>query len=46
MTDSQSLSFIMTDGQSASLSWCQAPIWDQQPIFLLLLIIFKQLWIC
>jgi hypothetical protein len=20
--------------KSASLSWCQAPIWDQQPIFL------------
>jgi hypothetical protein len=22
------------DGQSASLSWCQAPLWDQRPIFL------------
>jgi hypothetical protein len=34
-----------TNGQSASLSWCQAPIWDPQPIFLLLsLIIFRTLW--
>jgi hypothetical protein len=24
---------IMTDSQSASLSWCQAPIWDTRPIF-------------
>jgi hypothetical protein len=24
----------MTDSQSASLSWCQAPIWDPRPIFL------------
>jgi hypothetical protein len=23
-----------TDSQSASLSWCQAPIWDPRPIFL------------
>jgi hypothetical protein len=34
----------MTDGQSASLCWCQAPIWDPRPIFSLLsLIIFRQL---
>jgi hypothetical protein len=26
-------SYIMTDAQSASLSWCQAPIWDPRPIF-------------
>jgi hypothetical protein len=33
-----------TDGQSASLSWCQAPIWDQRLIFFLLsLIIFRQI---
>jgi hypothetical protein len=25
---SQSQSYVMTEGQSASLSWCQAPIWD------------------
>jgi hypothetical protein len=25
----------MTDGQSASLSWCQEPIWDPQPNFVL-----------
>jgi hypothetical protein len=24
----------MTDSQSVSLSWCQAPIWDPRPIFL------------
>jgi hypothetical protein len=28
-----SQSYITTDGQSASLSWCQAPIWDHRPIF-------------
>jgi hypothetical protein len=38
---------ITTDGQSASLSRCQAPIWDPCPIFLpLSLIIFRQLWVC
>jgi hypothetical protein len=26
-------SYITTDSQSASPSWCQAPIWDQRPIF-------------
>jgi hypothetical protein len=26
----------MTNGQSASLSWCRAPTWDPQPIFLFL----------
>jgi hypothetical protein len=30
----------MTNGQLASLSWCQAPIWDQGLIFILSLIIF------
>jgi hypothetical protein len=28
------LKLITTDSQSASLSWCQAPIWDPWPIFL------------
>jgi hypothetical protein len=38
---------IKTDRQSASLSWCQAPICDQRPIFLLRsLIIFIQLRVC
>jgi hypothetical protein len=32
----QSQSYSTTDGQLASLSWCQAPIWDLRPIFLLL----------
>jgi hypothetical protein len=44
---SQSQSYITTDSQSASLSWCQAPIWDPRPIFLLLsLIISRQLRVC
>jgi hypothetical protein len=44
---SQSQSYITTDGQTASLSWCQALIWDPRPIFLLLSsIIFIQLRIC
>jgi hypothetical protein len=35
---------ITIDGQSASLSWCQAPIWDPRPnFFLFYLIIIKQL---
>jgi hypothetical protein len=32
--NNRSRSHITTDSQSASLSWCQAPIWDPQPIFL------------
>jgi hypothetical protein len=28
---SQSQSYVMTDGQSTSLSWCQSPIWDLRP---------------
>jgi hypothetical protein len=28
-------SYVTTDGQSASLSWCQAPIWDLRPDFFL-----------
>jgi hypothetical protein len=40
---SQSQSYITTDGQSASLFWCQAPIWHPRPIFpLLSFIIFRQ----
>jgi hypothetical protein len=27
LTPFQSQSYVTTDGQSASLSWCQAPIW-------------------
>jgi hypothetical protein len=39
-----SQSHITTDSQSASPSWCQAPIWDPRSIFLLLpLIIVRQL---
>jgi hypothetical protein len=35
----------MTEGQSASLSWCQAPIWDPRRIFLVIffIILFRQL---
>jgi hypothetical protein len=29
----QSQNYITTDGQSASLSWCQAPIWGPRPDF-------------
>jgi hypothetical protein len=29
----RSRSHITTDSQSASPSWCQAPIWDPRPIF-------------
>jgi hypothetical protein len=29
----QSHSQVTINGQSASLSWCQVPIWDPQPIF-------------
>jgi hypothetical protein len=44
---SQSQNYVTADYQSASLSWCQALIWEQRPIFLLLsLIIFIQLRIC
>jgi hypothetical protein len=31
---SSSSSYITTDGQSANLSWCRAPLSDQRPIFL------------
>jgi hypothetical protein len=30
---SQRKSYITADGQSASLSWYQATIWDPRPIF-------------
>jgi hypothetical protein len=30
---SQIQSYVMTDGQSASLTWCQAPIWNPTPDF-------------
>jgi hypothetical protein len=47
LSKSQNQSYIKTDSQSASLSWCQAPIWDPQTIFpLLSLIIFRQLRVC
>jgi hypothetical protein len=43
----QSQSYITTNDQSASLSWCLAPIWDPRQIFLLLsLITFRQLRVC
>jgi hypothetical protein len=34
LTSQQSQSYITTDSQSASPSWCQAPIWDPWLIFL------------
>jgi hypothetical protein len=30
---SRSQTYVTTDGQSASLSWCQAPVWGQRPDF-------------
>jgi hypothetical protein len=35
-------SYVTTDGQSASLSWCQAPIWGPRPDF----ITVRQLRVC
>jgi hypothetical protein len=32
-SQSQSQSYVTTDGQSASLSWCQAPTWGVRPDF-------------
>jgi hypothetical protein len=47
MSYSQSQSYVTTDSQSASQSWCQAPILDSRPIFSVLsLIILRQLQIC
>jgi hypothetical protein len=31
VSNSQSQSYVMTDGQSASLSWNKSPIWDVRP---------------
>jgi hypothetical protein len=42
----QSQGYITIDGQSASLPLCQAPIWGPRQIFLLSLIILRQLRIC
>jgi hypothetical protein len=33
MSQSQSQNYITTDGQSARLPWCQAPIWGPKPDF-------------
>jgi hypothetical protein len=33
LKSSQSQNYVMTEGQSASLSWCQAPIWALRPDF-------------
>jgi hypothetical protein len=44
LNSSQSQSYITTDSQSASPSWCEASIWDPRPIYpLLSLITFKEL---
>jgi hypothetical protein len=44
-TKSQSQSYLTIDGQSASLSWYQATIWDPRPIFLSLpLILSSDTW--
>jgi hypothetical protein len=41
---SQSQSYVTTDGQSASLSWCQAPIWDLKPDFFCLTVAGLLMW--
>jgi hypothetical protein len=33
-TQSERQSYIVTNGQSVSLSWCQLPIWDHDQIFI------------
>jgi hypothetical protein len=33
LSQNQNQNYVTTDGQSASLSWCQAPIWDLRPDF-------------
>jgi hypothetical protein len=44
---SQNHNDITIDGQSASLSWCPAPIWDPRSnILLLSLIVVRQLRVC
>jgi hypothetical protein len=43
---SQSQSHITTDSQSASPSWCQAPIWNPRSIFFLLEIFIRKLRVC
>jgi hypothetical protein len=43
-SQSQSQSYVTTDGQSASLSWCQAPIWRIKAIFFFCLTI-SGLWV-
>jgi hypothetical protein len=44
----QSEIYLTTDGQSASSSRCQTPIWGPWPVFLFffLEIIIRQLWVC
>jgi hypothetical protein len=43
---SLSRSYLTTDSQSASLSWCQATIWTRVKFFSLLQILFRQSWVC
>jgi hypothetical protein len=43
---SQSQRYLTTDGQLASLSWCQAIIRARDQYFFLLEIFFRQLWVC
>jgi hypothetical protein len=43
---SQSQSYLTTDSQSASLSWCQAIITPRDQIFFFLEIFFRQLRVC
>jgi hypothetical protein len=44
LTQSRSQSYVTTDSQSASLSWCQAPIWDLRPDFFCLTVASLLMW--
>jgi hypothetical protein len=48
LCESESQSYVMTDGQSASLSWYKAPIWAYDQIFIAVrnTEYVGQLWVC
>jgi hypothetical protein len=47
-SESESESYVTTDGQSASLSWYKAPIWAYDQIFIAVrnTEYVVQLWVC
>jgi hypothetical protein len=46
LTENKSQSYVTTDGQSASLSWCQATIRARDQFYFLLEIFFRHLRVC